>query len=321
MTEASFQHRVMASAAEFFSKREESKHHRRPTAFQHLLGGTTAGVVTTTALYPLDLVKTRYQVYDKGPSPYKSLITAFRTIAKDEGTRALYQGLGPSLLGNAVAWGGFFYCYENIKTAIRGRVPKGVELGPVHHLGAGYVAGAMMVLATNPVWMIKTRMQLQDRSAKASGVRPYSGLIDAVRTITREEGPLALYKGSVPALMLCGQGAVQFAVYEWLKARVPKRDENTPMESLLMGGASKVLSTLVTYPTQVIKSRLQQRGTAEDVQAGSSRYRGTLHCAAEIGRKEGARGFFKGCVAHAVRAAPASAITFVVYEEVLKALV
>lgn len=57
------------------------------------------------------------------------------------------------------------------------------------------------------------------------------------------------------------------------------------------------------------------------MQAGSSRYRGTLHCAAEIGRKEGLRGFFKGCVAHAVRAAPASAITFVVYEEVLKALV
>lgn len=46
----------------------------------------------------------------------------------------------------------------------------------MHHLGAGYVAGAMMVLATNPVWMIKTRMQLQDKNAKAGGVRPYSGL-------------------------------------------------------------------------------------------------------------------------------------------------
>lgn len=49
---------------------------------------------------------------------------------------------------------------------------------------------------------------------------------DAVRTITREEGALALYKGAVPALLLCGQGAVQFTVYEWLKARVPKQNEN-----------------------------------------------------------------------------------------------
>lgn len=68
-------------------------------------------------------------------------------------------------------------CCSCVQTAIRARVPDGNELGPVHHLGAGYVAGATMVLATNPVWMIKTRMQLQDRNAKASGVRPYSGLI------------------------------------------------------------------------------------------------------------------------------------------------
>lgn len=32
-----------------------------------------------------------HQVYDKGPSPYKSLVTAFRTIAREEGARALYQ--------------------------------------------------------------------------------------------------------------------------------------------------------------------------------------------------------------------------------------
>lgn len=36
-------------------------------------------------------VRMLQQVYDKGPSPYKSLITAFRTIVKDEGARALYQ--------------------------------------------------------------------------------------------------------------------------------------------------------------------------------------------------------------------------------------
>lgn len=51
-------------------------------------------------------------------------------------------------------------------------------------------------------------------------------MTDALSTILREEGPLALYKGVVPALLLCGQGAVQFAVYEWLKARVPKHSEN-----------------------------------------------------------------------------------------------
>lgn len=56
----------------------------------------------------------------------------------------------------------------------------GGELGPMHHLGAGYVAGAIMVFATNPVWMIKTRMQLQDNTAKPGAVRPYAGLMGEV---------------------------------------------------------------------------------------------------------------------------------------------
>lgn len=30
-------------------------------------------------------------MYDKGPSPYKSVGTAFRTIVREEGARALYQ--------------------------------------------------------------------------------------------------------------------------------------------------------------------------------------------------------------------------------------
>ena len=34
-----------------------------------------------------------------------------------------------------------------------------------------------MVFATNPVWMIKTRMQLQDNTAKPGTVRPYAGLV------------------------------------------------------------------------------------------------------------------------------------------------
>ncbi len=63
MTEVSLRHRVM----DFFSKREEARHRQqRPTEVQHLVGGTTAGVVTTTALYPLDLVKTRYQARECG---------------------------------------------------------------------------------------------------------------------------------------------------------------------------------------------------------------------------------------------------------------
>ncbi len=42
-------------------------------------------------LYPIDLVKVRYQVYDKSGSAYTSLRQAFSTIIREEGWRGLYQ--------------------------------------------------------------------------------------------------------------------------------------------------------------------------------------------------------------------------------------
>jgi solute carrier family 25 folate transporter 32 len=75
-----------------------------------------------------------------------------------------------------------------------------------------------MVLMTNPVWLIKTRMQLQmKRAGEKHNIKPYRGMFDAARTITRDEGYLALYKGSGPALLLTSHGGVQFVVYEYLR--------------------------------------------------------------------------------------------------------
>lgn len=59
--ELSSWYKIRNGVTEMFAKRElQRKQRRRGT--HHLIAGTTAGVVTTTALYPLDLVKTRYQV-------------------------------------------------------------------------------------------------------------------------------------------------------------------------------------------------------------------------------------------------------------------
>lgn len=52
-----------------------------------------------------------------------------------------------------------------------------IELGPLHHLGAGYFAGAIVVFATNPIWMVKTRMQLQNKVSREGSIRPYTGPI------------------------------------------------------------------------------------------------------------------------------------------------
>lgn len=52
--------RTRDRAQELFSKKQLQRQ-QRPHGAHHLVAGTTAGLVTTAALYPLDLVKTRYQ--------------------------------------------------------------------------------------------------------------------------------------------------------------------------------------------------------------------------------------------------------------------
>ena len=188
--------------------------------------------------------------------------------------RGLYNGLAPSLMGNGVSWGGYFYVYENVKARMRSRQNNGADLSSLDYMGAAAVSGATMVMLTNPIWLIKTRIQLQ---LPAAGEANYKGVFDAATRIVKDEGVLALYKGVGPALMLVSHGMVQFVVYENLKKAFPsyaalkKSSDKTVsvperfVDSsgyLAFGAVSKMVASTVTYPVQVVKSRLQQRQDA-----------------------------------------------------------
>lgn len=232
-----------------------------------LLAGVSGGVVSTTLLLPLDVVKVRLQVSEqpqrhdknsKAPPRRLSAFRVFRSIIRHEGIAGVYQGLTPAVVGSAVSWGGYFFLYEGFKKQLkerkRARGDKSLELNSLDNFGMAIVSGACMVFLTNPVWLIKTRMQLQmKKSADSYGAKkPYKGIVDAVRTIVREEGFWALYKGTVPALALTSHGGVQFVAYEFLKKRFhvvrPKRDDSKSVLErlelsigfLTMGAVSKM---------------------------------------------------------------------------------
>ena len=285
----------------------------------------------------------------------------------------------PSLLGSAISWGGYFYFYEAGKGALASKKlaahygtaaagGKPPPLDSADHLFAACGAGATMVLLTNPLWLVKTRMQLQVKTVEGKvkcstsgpgpgptpSVKPYRGIADAFQTIVREEGPLALYKGAVPALMLVSHGAVQFAAYEKLKVLFPSSSARKRMAVeeganitkpnvlerlndsagyLMMGALSKIIASTVTYPIQVIKSRMQQRSQGVEIVATENplgegklktfqgrEYRSVLDAVRRIWKAEGFVGFYKGLGPNALRVAPNAAITFVVYESAMDAM-
>ncbi|KAL4577681.1 hypothetical protein LXL04_013792 [Taraxacum kok-saghyz] len=319
--------------------------------WENATAGSVAGLATVTFSHPLDVVRTRFQVND-GRNPnlptYKHTPHALFTIARSEGLRGLYSGFCPAVLGSTISWGLYFFFYNRAKQRYMKTYP---ETTVQIHLASAAEAGGLVCLFTNPIWLVKTRLQLQ--TPQNQNARAYSGFGDALKTILKDEGWRALYKGLLPGLFLVTHGAIQFTAYEELrKLLVDRRDRQmasittaadllkslhkklrdfrdkqralatyspdslTTADYAVLGASSKLAAILVTYPFQVIRSRLQQRPSMD----GVPRYMDSWHAVKETARLEGVRGFYRGITANLLKNLPAASITFIVYENVLHVL-
>jgi solute carrier family 25 folate transporter 32 len=272
-----------------------------------------------------------------------------------QGWRGLYAGLSPALVGGTLAWGLYFACYNSAKARYAAWGAPGAELPSSAHLAAAAEAGVAVSVLTNPIWVAKTRLQLQRRVLQPGGgaapaTPQYTGLAHALRRIAADEGLRGLYRGLLPSLALVSHGALQFTAYEALKKRALARSAAADERVEAAGGAgtaspaqarhlsagaagaagvaSKLLASGVTYPSQVLRARLQQRSTGGAGGAGATATAaaaaaptpGVLRTLQQLLAREGLRGLYKGWVPNVLRVLPSSALTFLVYEQVSQAL-
>lgn len=165
------------------------------------------------------------------------------------------------------------------------------------------MAGLMTSAITNPVWLMKTRMCVHDGEPR---VRLVSGMVD----IYRQDGIRGLYRGFVPGIFGVSHGAIQFMVYEELKKWHATRNDNVKTDTLsyiAMAATSKCAATVVTYPYQVLRSRMQAN---HDL-----RLRVTA-LIADIASREGAHGFYRGMLVNIIRVLPGTCLTFASYETI-----
>lgn len=171
----------------------------------------------------------------------------YRDIQKFEGIPALFKGLGPTLVGVIPARSINFFAYGNGKQVIANRFNDGVETAAVH-LSAAALAGIVTSTSTNPIWVVKTRMQLS-----AAQSRPFSSSWECIRTILHENGIRGLYKGLSASYLGVSEGVIQWTLYEQLK-KLAKKAEGGPLEWVGMFGAAggaKTIASLITYPHEV----------------------------------------------------------------------
>lgn len=184
---------------------------KEPTDMQRLAAGAMAGATSTTMMYPLEVVSSRF-VMNKGA--YKSIPDAMATIARTEGPKALYSGLGPSLVG-IVPYAGISYGMFDILRRAYMKSAKVEKPSVGTNLAIGVLSGWTAMMVSFPLEVTRRRLQVQGMAGQP---KRYKGMMDAFKKIAKEEGLSTFYAGWQPAtLKLAPAAAVSFATYQLVK--------------------------------------------------------------------------------------------------------
>lgn len=160
---------------------------------------------------------------------YSGIAHAATTIFKEEGgTRALYRGFVPTLMGMVPYAGLSFYCFEYLKYGCMKYLPRvtcnpckqntgGLVLSLPAKLVCGGLAGAVAQSVSYPLDVTRRRMQL---AMMNHDTRHFAkGMVSTLRHIYNEHGVVkGLYRGmSINYMRAIPMVAVSFSTYELCK--------------------------------------------------------------------------------------------------------
>jgi len=185
-----------------------------------------------------------------------------------------------------------------------------------HNIIAGAIAGVTEVLVMYPLDLAKTRLQLQKSVpvTPAAGGAPtvqYTGLMDALANITKQEGFFGMYRGIIsPILAEAPKRAIKFTCNAQYKALIG--DQHT-WQHVASGALAGMTEALANCPFEVVKVRMQARENLGE-------YKSTGHALVTILRKEGPLALYNGLEPQLWRNAVWNGAYFSIINSVVNAL-
>ncbi|EMR10158.1 hypothetical protein PNEG_01432 [Pneumocystis murina B123] len=245
---------------------------------------------------------------------YKGFYNTLLRIWFEEGIRGFYRGLGPLMAGYFPTWGIYFTIYERCKD-IYGRSYNSESIQKaslIVNMKSAITAGSISSILTNPIWIVKTRLMSQNSHSYIY----YRNTFDAFRKMYTNEGIFSFYKGLVPSLIGVTHVAIQFPLYEFLKDVffIDIVDFEKPLlfKVVLASVISKMVAGSITYPHEVIRTRIQTQMYHKD--SPKIQYRGVFHTFCRIYYEEGWKSFYSGMGTNLIRTVPVSMVMLLTFE-------
>ena len=282
--------------------------------YASLMAGSGSGAVSSVLCAPLDLIRTRMQVWGslsdhKGRGTTKVIPSMMKDIWQREGFNGFFRGLGATLLTVPIFWGVYFPLYEDFKRRFSDHSP--ATNTSLVHMSSAVGAGLVADVICNPMFVVRTRLQTEALHVVVSGVMPHkpATIRGTAQALYQEGGARIFWRGMTANLLGLSHVAIQFPIYEQLKKtlRADKSSESVT-DLLLATSLSKMSASLVSYPHEVIRSRMMDARTNV----------GFFKTCSSIFAKEGALGFYTGLQVTMIRVVPNTCVTFVSYELLLR---
>ncbi|XP_014500528.1 mitochondrial arginine transporter BAC2 [Vigna radiata var. radiata] len=271
--------------------------------------GGTAGIISG---YPLDTLRVMQQNSFNTASAFSIL----RNVVANEGPTALYRGMAAPLASVTFQNAMVFQIYAILSRAFSSSdlvndppSYKGVALG-------GFCSGAIQSMILSPVELVKIRLQLQNTS---QSIETRKGPMKVAKNIWRIEGLRGMYRGlGITMLRDAPAHGLYFWTYEYAREKLHPGCRRSCEESLntmlVSGGLAGVVSWVLSYPLDVIKTRLQAQTLS------SQKYRGILDCLRKSVREEGYEVLWRGLGTAVARAFVVNGAIFSAYEITLRCL-
>lgn len=251
--------------------------------------GGIAGAFSRTAVAPLELFRIQRQAHF---IPNASL----RDVYNKEGIRFFWKGnlancsrIFPQMAIN-------FAIFNNTKQFNRKIIKNNEQLSDFI---SGAMAGVVSIAATYPLETTRTYLSLQTNKNKFKGISDV-----LLKTSTKK-----IYQGLGVSMFGFGLwSGIQYSTFFKLK----KVCKDTYFDSkLLLGGISGCVAITISYPTDLLRRRLQLQGFDKSVPI----YNNVFHGLYKIYKTDGFKGFYRGLTANYIKTFPQTALQFWLLEK------